>query len=520
MSRPGKNAVLVLLAAAGVAGVVVLRISPVFNVPKWDEFIYVYDAQRILDGQVPYRDFFQFTPPADLLALAGWFKLLGGKATLTLGRYLATLLALAGWGWTARALRRAGWPGRWPAALAALYPLVLYPFWAVPSHHWMAALLLPASLEAYDFQRGAVKGLAGWGWIGACVGLAVLTLQTALATLLAFWGVAWLSQKEHRAPSAGTAAAGSVLALAPLCLWLATRGAFPAFLRDVFLWPGSHYARAGGVNSVRLLQDLPERIAALWQAPTGAHAWLWVPPALAGTLVFLGILLLALALVALFVRWLFQSMGRRSLGEGLQAPAAACAAITAALYLMGKTDWLHLLYQLLPAGLAWLVAFPPAQNAKLRKGWGAALAALLACAFLYQAGRLLFHVPKTWEFADVDRPVREAPVNAYLRAQDWLPPGARIAAFPEGGEVYLYTRPAAVSYTLLYPPDDRYHDEEDYRRVAREILERRPKAVVLTLDAASAFLNDPCPLARPLKERYQAFATVDGAVILRRREEP
>ena len=86
--------------------------------------------------------------------------------------------------------------------------------------------------------------------------------------------------------------------------------------------------------------------------------------------------------------------------------------------------------------------------------------------------------------------------------------------------MYLYTRPAAVSYTLLYPPDDRYHDEEDYRRVAREILERRPKAVVLTLDAASAFLNDPCPLARPLKERYQAFATVDGAVILRRREEP
>ena len=35
----------------------------------------------------------------------------------------------------------------------------------------------------------------------------------------------------------------------------------------------------------------------------------------------------------------------------------------------------------------------------------------------------------------------------------WLGPDDTIAAFPEGGEVYLYVRRANVGDTLLYPPD-------------------------------------------------------------------
>jgi len=41
-----------------------------------------------------------------------------------------------------------------------------------------------------------------------------------------------------------------------------------------------------------------------------------------------------------------------------------------------------------------------------------------------------------WEFLDVDRTTREAPINVWLRAQPWLEARDTLAAFPEGGEVY------------------------------------------------------------------------------------
>ena len=59
------------LPAVGVALFLLPLVSSSIVYPKWDEFIVSFDAQRILNGQIPYRDFFNFIPPGIFYFLAG-----------------------------------------------------------------------------------------------------------------------------------------------------------------------------------------------------------------------------------------------------------------------------------------------------------------------------------------------------------------------------------------------------------------------------------------------------------------
>ena len=508
-----------LLVTAGVLLVVVAKISPVVNTPKWDECIYVYDAQRVLSGQVPYRDFFQFTPPGDLFLLAGWFRLLVGHASLTWGRYLAALTALVSWLWLARSLRRAGWSRQAALAVGSLYPLLLYTFWPIPSHHWFANLCVLGSFEAYDFEHGNIKDRIGWLWLGLSWGFAFLFLQTAAADLASLWGVFWLLGPRGRtkARSVLWGSAGAAVVVAPVLGWLWSRGALEDFFRDVFAWTAGHYRAAAGPNAVPLLQDLPARLAALWEAPKGTPAWLWVPLSSAGTLVYAGILAAAGGIAFASIRYLARTMRGRRFPSPLASAVLALTVVDGSLFLMGKPDWLHLVYAMGRIGPPWLLLWPPVARPsrawRVAGGWAVGL--LVAGGVSLGAAWMLFRSPALWQFTDVGRPVREAPVNQYLRAQPWLLPSDTIAVFPEGGEVYLYVRPAAVGYTLLYPPDERYYGRKDYEVVARQILDNRPRCIVMTSDTVARYLAPDCPLASVIHEHYRPFATVGDTVIFR-----
>ena len=85
-AAPWAGAALLAGLAAAVALVLLTTVSPVFNPPKWDEFVYVYDSHRVASGQVPYRDFFNFTTPGIFLFLASVERLVG-QSSITLGRY-------------------------------------------------------------------------------------------------------------------------------------------------------------------------------------------------------------------------------------------------------------------------------------------------------------------------------------------------------------------------------------------------------------------------------------------------
>ncbi len=511
------------LAAAGIllAAFLVLKMSPVATPVKWDECLYVYDAQRVLDGQVPYRDFFNFTPPAIFLVQAAWYTLWGGKATLTLGRLLAALITLAG-SWLAyRAFRRSGWTQLASVVLASLYPVAAYAFWAVPSHHWLGVLCFLASFEAYDFRTNRVRGGFGWMGIGAAAGCAVLTLQTTALELALFWGTCWLLGPERRWRDAAAAVASAAGVAAPVILWFAAEGALASMARDVIVWPLTHYGQAGGPNAVGLLADWPSRVASLW-VPVALASWRGILLAVSGTAAYALLLLAVLALVVAFARTLWRALREKGMGAGLTGPAMVLTAVELALFLRGKTDWLHLVYALVPLGAAWLVALGPWERwARAPRRFALILAwGMLVASAVFHSGRLLWGPPELWEFADVDRPVREAQVNRWLRSQPWLAPSDTLAVFPEGGQVYLYTRPSAVGYTLFLPLSEHYNSVEDHRIVTHEIETRRPKAILMTVDLERAYLDAASPLGGELAKDYRRLQQVGDAVVYVRGDAP
>ncbi|MBF0543593.1 MAG: hypothetical protein HQM08_04130 [Candidatus Riflebacteria bacterium] len=64
-----------LLLAFLSAAYLVLFLRVLF--PVYDEGIIVCGAKRIVEGEIPYRDFFECIAPGSFYLLAGWFKLLG-----------------------------------------------------------------------------------------------------------------------------------------------------------------------------------------------------------------------------------------------------------------------------------------------------------------------------------------------------------------------------------------------------------------------------------------------------------
>ncbi len=510
--RRGLAAAGTALLFAAAAAVLAVRTSPLVSVPKWDECLYLYDGVRVLEGQVPYRDFFNFTPPATFWLQGLALRLFGAEAPLAAGRRLAALWALLVALLLRDVLRKTGWPPLAASLLGLLFPLVLFPFWPVASHHHFALLFFLGSLRLPRREEGLSP--AAWVGLGALLGLLFLTLQTAFLSAAALWGSFWALGERRRGMASVRAAAGAAVVLLPASAALLWEGALGGFLREVWLWPLFHYRQEGGINAVPLLGDLPDRIRSLWIMPAGEGGPPF-PAAAAGTVVYVGILALLAAVAGLFLAEVFRALKRRRFQDPWRAAVTAATAVEAALFLLGKPDWLHALHALARVGPLWLTAWKGEPE-------GVRRAVVLTGGILAAAGVVFFGSAglrrwESWELRDPDRVLREAPVNRWLNAQPWLRGEDRVAAFPEGGEVYLYVRPAATGYTLLYPPSDRYHTEADYRRAAEEIEKNRARCILLTVDREEEYVRWAGALGHLLREKYLRLGRVgDAAVYLRR----
>ena len=500
-----------------VLGVLAVQISPVLNPPKWDEFIVVYDAHRVVTGQVPYRDFFNFIPPGVFLVLAAVFKAVGAS-TLTAGRYVSSIGMIAFFGLTAWALHRRGWSGATSCLWAAVVPVALFGFWAVPSHHWMAAACAAALAVALarPEEAGAVAAFTG----GLCTGLGGLFTQTA-GLLLAACSLVLLLQGSRRKLPALAAWAGGIAAIwGPVVMVLALLGALPAFIRDVILWPMRNYSREGNENAGAALQDLPWRVGDLWRA-LGAHtSFGQVVVSLAGLVLYGTLVLALLALVAVAMVQFARMLRRKSLGDPWPVAAVLATFLMLGLTARGSANWLHVVFASAILAPLWLVSW---------SGWAAwprgariagqvMLACLLASGALYHTRGLWFHTPEAWEWTDVDRPIRDQAVNRWLNSPGVLAPGDTIAAFPEGGEVYLYSAPAAVGYTYFLPLDRDYNSMRDHQIVAEQILKNRPKWILVTPDMEQEYLDPASPVGRILRHAYRRTGVIGNAVAYQRAE--
>jgi hypothetical protein len=242
---------------------------------------------------------------------------------------------------------------------------------------------------------------------------------------------------------------------------------------------------------------------------------------LAGITLYFSLLGAMVLLVALAVMGIVQILRARRIEGAWLAAAVLLTFLEAGLVLRGNPNWLHCLFALFPLVVVWAGV---KQGLKLSIPGGLMragawiLAVCLVAGMAYHARGLWRHLPQPWELTDVDRPIREQPINRFLRGPAGLKPGDTLAAFPEGGEIYLYSAPAAVGNTYFLPLNQNYNSLKDHERVAREMERALPRFVLMTPDLEKDYLDEASPVGRLLRDKYRRTGTLGLAVIYEPRE--
>jgi hypothetical protein len=229
------------------AAVTTLVCAPFFRYVFWlgDEGVVLHGAERVLRGEVLYRDFFEFLPPGSFLLLAGWMHVVGSD--LASVRALAALVIVATAALTYGATRLAGGSRAVAALLVVGWAALSQGGWTVISHHWLATAASMASavcLLAAVCSPAARR--AGFFAAGLFAGAAALMVTTRGGLLcLAVVGTVLLG-RGGRMPLAAAVAGMAALPAAALA-YLAMTGAVTAAVSDVLLFPAQHYSDIQGV---------------------------------------------------------------------------------------------------------------------------------------------------------------------------------------------------------------------------------------------------------------------------------
>lgn len=239
-----------LIVLAVFAGAM-LYLSPLRDLLTFnaDEGITLESADRILKGQIPYRDFFSFVTPGSYYLMAMCFKLFG--TSFIVARSVLLLLNggfAAATYWLAR--RSCGRP-------AALFAAALLTMGCLPArffvlHNWDSTMLaVLAVCCAHKLLDKPSRGLSFF--LGCAAALTLLTEQSKGAGLLLGLAIAALvfalpMRRGFRIP-AGTLWTSSLGFAVPIAL---TFGYFAwhhsvQFMLQGWIWPLQHYS---GTNKI------------------------------------------------------------------------------------------------------------------------------------------------------------------------------------------------------------------------------------------------------------------------------
>jgi hypothetical protein len=246
--RAGDALIAVLLCTATAAYLALLPRS----LNPSDEAIHLYDAKRILEGAVPYRDFFNFITPGFMYVTAVLFWIFGASietarlSTAVLHGITADVVYL-----TCRRLdvRR---QLAWPPALA--YVLVCQPAWPIASQHWLSTFLCVLLLFVC---AGKERAGPRWPFVpGFVLGLLVCVQQQrglfmmagTLAWLVADRMIAWRYRPGLPFRSFAGAAvwliAGTLVVVVPVCGALIAAAGFEKVWAALVVFPLFNYRPA------------------------------------------------------------------------------------------------------------------------------------------------------------------------------------------------------------------------------------------------------------------------------------
>lgn len=239
------EALTVCLVLAAAAGHLLRVYNRGFNL--LDEGFVLHVTERVMQGQVPYRDFFTQLTPGAFLALAAVFTVTG--PSVMVGRWVTLLLGLTiTWllYWGARRV-----VSRPSAALAAL----AFPVWGIgqgwfyPNYSWFALVAAVAALccalraQEFAFAQGRVSTRA-FRWLAAagflCGVSAFCKQNIGLYAVLGLAAASLLTgpgRLRDRFLAALTLGVASIPVPLALLIWLASQAALADFMRDAVWIP-------------------------------------------------------------------------------------------------------------------------------------------------------------------------------------------------------------------------------------------------------------------------------------------
>jgi hypothetical protein len=224
-----------------------------YAVNIYDEGVIVYGAQRILQGDVPYRDFWGLYPPGQFVAVAALFKIFGSSLLVERVWDISLRAAIAAVSY----LLAARLAGRgialivWILALAWLWTVQFYGYSMIPA-------LLLILLSAWFFVRfleaqTAVRALFA---AGALLGVTIafrhdIAFYAFLAELLTLLALALVPRPTGFALGGYAKAlwppivltAGASVAALPLALYLMIAAPLPDVLDQLIVFPATVYTR-------------------------------------------------------------------------------------------------------------------------------------------------------------------------------------------------------------------------------------------------------------------------------------
>jgi hypothetical protein len=213
-----------------------LPATPIFF--ENDHFIQMYDAVRMLDGDVMYRDFFQFTFPGTEVWYLMLFSVFGERIWLLNATILMLGLALT---WTILAMSRRVITGWFVFIAPAIFLFFGFRWYAMDGGHRLfsclfAALAILVLLKGVDLPR-----LAAAGALAAVSSFFTQTRGVAIVAAIGFFLVwhhyPFKNGEGKRFLVNGTALAGSFGAVLLILIgyFLATAGV-PFFVRSTLLF--------------------------------------------------------------------------------------------------------------------------------------------------------------------------------------------------------------------------------------------------------------------------------------------
>lgn len=433
---------------------IVLRVPFLQEPLERDEGAYAYIAQRMLAGELPYRDYFDHKPPAVYFIYAGIFKLFGDSQAsirlFTLFFSLIITLSVFGVGYLI-------WGGAGGLISAFLFAL----FSGGPLVHGTSAntetfLALPLVLALLCFLISRRKDDGVWiFWCGLLSGLAVMIKQVAIINFLVFllFYLFFIPDKIQNKKSKlgfGILTLGFLIVPVAFSVYFWLKGIFPDFMEG-FLFYNLSYAKYNPWHWTGFVS------VALWE-----NLVLWILSLIAVVLVlfkdrrYVPLLLLC---------W------------GLGSFAGV---------LLGKTFYGHYFLQVIPA-LVFLSTYTLLEFFKRKRsrlallGFGLVLCALVGVGLRHWVGFLTSSPERISinKYATLDF-VTAPKAAEFIRSNS--SPQDIIFVWGSEPEVYFYSKRRSASkyiyyYPLLYPEKRADLARE---RVLEDVKKNQPRYIVMS----------------------------------------